>query len=439
VSDVRVRVVHDPVDVEQAYALRHTVFVEEQGVPVELEKDERDADADHVLVTLDGHAVGAGRLVVEEPGFEGLDPEHGPIGHLGRLAVLPDARGHGLGAALVRTIEDQARARGLAVVYLGAQTHAVAFYERLGYTAYGEEFDDAGLPHRHMWRNRSLTEPPAAASGTFDLGGDLRVTRLGFGAMRITGPGIWGPPADPATAIAVLRRAVELGVDFVDTADSYGPYVSEDLIREALHPYDGILVATKGGFTRQGPDRWEVVCRPPYLRQCVEMSLRRLAVDCIDLYQLHRIDPLVPLEDQVGELRDLQTEGKIRHLGLSEVTVEELEAARGIADIVSVQNRYNISDRDCEPLVDHAEAHGIAFIPWFPVGAKRLARPGGPLDTLAAETGHTPAQLAIAWLLRRSPAMLPIPGTSSIAHVEENIAAAGVTLDDDLYETLSTI
>jgi pyridoxine 4-dehydrogenase len=279
----------------------------------------------------------------------------------------------------------------------------------------------------------------AAPSGSFSIGGDLPVTRLGYGAMRITGRGIWGPPADPAVAVAVLRRAVELGVDFIDTADSYGPYVSEDLIREALHPYDGVVIATKGGFTRQGPDRWVIVGRPEYLRQCVEMSLRRLDVEQIDLYQLHRIDPAVPLEDQIGVLRDLQGEGKIRHLGLSEVTVEELEAARAIAPIVSVQNLYNLANRQSEALLDHAEAEGIAFIPWFPIAAGPLARPGGPLDALATRTGHTPAQLALAWLLRRSPVMLPIPGTGSVGHLEENVAGAAVVLDDEVYAELSAL
>ena len=283
----------------------------------------------------------------------------------------------------------------------------------------------------------SAAAPSATPSGSFSIGGDLPVTRLGYGAMRITGRGIWGQPADPAVAVQVLRRAVELGVDFIDTADSYGPYVSEDLIREALHPYDGVVVATKGGFTRQGPDRWEVVGHPAYLRQCVEMSLRRLDVEQIDLYQLHRIDPTVPLEDQLGELKALQDEGKIRHLGLSEVTVDELEAARAIVPIVSVQNLYNLSNRQSEALLDHSEAEGIAFIPWIPLAAGPLARPGGPLDALATRTGHTPAQLALAWLLRRSPVVLPIPGTGSVDHLEENVAGAQVILDDEVYAELS--
>jgi pyridoxine 4-dehydrogenase len=286
---------------------------------------------------------------------------------------------------------------------------------------------------------RSAPVQPAASSGRFALGGQAPVTRLGYGAMRITGPGIWGQPADPDAAIAVLRRAVELGVDFIDTADSYGPFVSEDLIREALHPYDGVMVATKGGLTRQGPDQWLPVGRPEYLRQCVEMSLRRLAVERIDLYQLHRIDPAVPAADQIGELKDLQDEGKIAHLGLSEVSVAELEDARAIAPIVSVQNLYNVGNRQSEALLDHVEAEGIGFIPWFPVASGSMARPGGRLDEIATRTGLTQAQLALAWLLRRSPVMLPIPGTSSVDHLEENISAAEVELSDETYAELSDL
>ncbi len=265
------------------------------------------------------------------------------------------------------------------------------------------------------------------------------MTRLGFGAMRITGPGIWGPPSDHATALAVLRRAVELGVDFIDTADAYGPYISEDLIREALHPYDGVVIATKGGLTRQGPNSWLPVGQPAYLRQCLEMSLRRLDVEQIDLYQLHRIDSEVPMEDQVGELKALQDEGKIRHVGLSEVTVAELEAARAIAPIVSVQNLYNLSNRQSEALLNHVTEENIGFIPWFPIANRELARPGGPLDALAGRTGHSPAQLALAWLLRRSPVMLPIPGTGSVDHLEENVGAAQVVLDDEVFAELSAL
>ncbi len=283
----------------------------------------------------------------------------------------------------------------------------------------------------------TTTAPSVAASGTFDLGGDLTVHRLGYGAMRLTGPGIWGPPADLEVARQVLRRAAELGVDFIDTADSYGPYVSEDLIREALHPYDGVVVATKGGLTRTGPDVWPPVGRPEYLRQCVEMSLRRLGVEQIDLWQLHRLDEKVPAEEQLGLMADVQKEGKVRHLGLSEVTVEQIEAARQHFEVVSVQNLYNLVTRQSEDVLAYCEREGIAFIPWFPVAAGDLARPGGVLDTISKETGHTPAQLALAWLLRRSPVMLPIPGTGSVAHLEENCAAADVVLTDEQYDALT--
>lgn len=288
-----------------------------------------------------------------------------------------------------------------------------------------------------------MTTEPATplvhSSGTFTIGGDLPVHRLGFGAMRITGPGIWGEPADRAGAIALLRRAVELGVDFIDTADSYGPFVSEDLIREALHPYAGVVIATKGGLTRQGPDHWAPVGSPYYLRQCVEMSLRRLGVDCIDLYQLHRIDAMVPLEEQLGALTRLQEQGKIRHIGVSQVSVEELAACREIVDVVTVQNLYNVADRHSEDVLEVCAADGIGFIPWFPVAAGPLARPDGPLGELSARTGVPAAQLSLAWLLRRSPVMLPIPGTSSVAHLEQNCAAAGVVLDDATYAELSAL
>ena len=279
---------------------------------------------------------------------------------------------------------------------------------------------------------------PAKASGTYRIGGDLQVDRLGYGAMQITGPGVWGDPKDPAEAVRVLRRAVELGVTFTDTADSYGPFVSEMLIREALHPYaDDVVIATKAGLTRSGPGDWRPVGRPEYLRQQCELSLRHLGLDTIGLYQLHRIDPQVPLADQLGELALLQQEGKIRHIGLSEVSVDEIEAARRITPIVSVQNLYNLADRSAEDVVDHCERTGLAFIPWFPIATGNLARPGGPLDAISTEHGATPAQLALAWLLRRSPVMLPIPGTSSVAHLEENVAAAEVALTDDEYEALS--
>jgi pyridoxine 4-dehydrogenase len=271
----------------------------------------------------------------------------------------------------------------------------------------------------------------AAPSGTFDIGGDLPVTRLGFGAMRITGDGIWGPPEDHDTAISVLRRLPELGVDFIDTADSYGPEVSEDLIREALHPYDGITVATKAGLTRHGPNIWEPVGRPEYLRQCCLMSLRRLGVEQIDLFQLHRIDPRVPAEEQFGLLRALQDEGLVRHLGLSEVSVEEIEAASEVITVTTVQNRYNVADRSAEDVLAHCEANSIGFIPWFPLAAGELARPGGPVASVADHHEASPGQVALAWLLRRSEVVLPIPGTGSVGHLEENVAAAQIELTDD--------
>jgi len=270
-----------------------------------------------------------------------------------------------------------------------------------------------------------------AKAGTFTLGGTTPVTRLGYGSMQLTGPGVWGDPADPAEAVRVLRRAVELGVTFIDTADSYGPFVAEELIREALHPYpDDLVVATKAGLTRSGPGDWRPVGRPEYLRQQCELSLRHLGLERIELYQLHRIDAKVPLEDQLGELVLLQQEGKIRHIGLSEVSVAQLRQAQEIATIVSVQNLYNLANRSAEDLLEHAEAEGIAFIPWFPLATGNLAGDGGPLDRLSAELGASPSQLALAWLLRRSPVMLPIPGTSSVAHLEDNLAAAEIELTD---------
>ncbi len=270
----------------------------------------------------------------------------------------------------------------------------------------------------------------AAASGTFPIGGDLNVFRLGFGAMRITGPGIWGEPKNPEEARRVLRRAVGLGINFIDTADSYGPEVSERIIGETLAPYPkGVVIATKGGLTRQGPDRWAPVGRPEYLRQQLELSLRHLRLERIDLYQLHRIDPRVPAEESLGELKKLQQEGKIRHIGLSEVTAEEIERARKTVEVVSVQNRYNLTDREHEPVLKYCEQHRLAFIPWFPVAAGKLAAPGGPLDAFARKHGATVAQLSLAWLLQRSPVMLPIPGTSSVAHLEENVASASLHLN----------
>jgi len=284
------------------------------------------------------------------------------------------------------------------------------------------------------------TALPAQASGTFAIGGDLVVNRLGYGTMQLTGAGVWGEPRDPEGAAAVLRRAVELGVTFIDTADSYGPYVAEPLIHRALAPYsDDLVIATKAGFTRQGPNKWTPVGRPEYLRQQTEMSLRILGVERIDLQQLHRIDSAVPLEDQVGELKALQDEGKIRHIGLSEVTVEEVEAASKIATIVSVQNLFNLARRDAEPLLDYATANGIAFIPWFPLATGKLLGEGGPLSELAATHGASPSQLALAWLLRRSPVMLPIPGTSSIEHLEDNLRGAEPELTDEEFDELSAI
>ncbi|WP_030558940.1 aldo/keto reductase [Streptomyces aureocirculatus] len=284
----------------------------------------------------------------------------------------------------------------------------------------------------------SNTSRPADASGTFALGGDLPVNRLGYGAMQLTGPGVWGEPKDRDEAVRVLRRAVELGVNFIDTADSYGPFVNEVLIQEALKPYaDDLVIATKGGFTRSGPDAWSAVGRPEYLRQQTELSLRHLGVERIDLYQLHRIDQQVPLADQLGELALLQKEGKIRHIGVSEVTLEQLKEAREHAEIVSVQNRYNLVDRSSEDVLAYAEQENIAFIPWFPMATGELARPGGPLDAAAENHGASPSQLALAWLLRRSPVMLPIPGTSRVAHLEQNVAAAGITLNDAQFEALA--
>lgn len=277
----------------------------------------------------------------------------------------------------------------------------------------------------------------ARSSGSFRLGGDLVIYRMGFGAMRITGKGIWGEPPDTEVAKKVLKRAVELEINFIDTADSYGPEVSENLIAEALRPYPKeLVIATKGGLTRQGPDKWAPVGRPEYLRQCVEMSLRRLKLDRIDLYQLHRIDPKVPVEESLGALKDLQDEGKIRHVGLSEVTTAEIEQAAKVLPIVSVQNRYNFTDRASGDVVDYCAKHGLGFIPWFPVAAGELAKPGGMLDTFAKQHKATVAQLSLAWLLHRSPTMLPIPGTSSVEHLDENINAAAVKLTDEEWAEL---
>jgi aryl-alcohol dehydrogenase-like predicted oxidoreductase len=280
----------------------------------------------------------------------------------------------------------------------------------------------------------------ATASGTFRIGGDLPVVRLGYGTMQLTGEGVWGPPKDHDEAIRVLRRAVEIGVTFFDTADSYGPVVAEELLAEALQPYaDDVVIATKAGLTRQGPGLWTPLGQPAYLRQQAELSLRRLGVERIDLFQLHRIDAAYPLEDQVGELATLQAEGKIRHLGLSEVSVEQLQAAQAVAPIATVQNLYNLADRRSEALLDFATEHGIGFIPWFPLATGELARADGPLAAAARDHGATPSQLALAWLLRRSPVMLPIPGTSSVEHLESNTAAAAIELTDEEFDALSAI
>ena len=278
---------------------------------------------------------------------------------------------------------------------------------------------------------------PAKASGEFSIGGKLPVTRLGYGTMQLTGPGVWGDPKDPDEAVRVLRRAVDLGVNFLDTADSYGPVVAEELTRKALHPYPAdLVIATKAGLTRQGPGIWTPVGRPEYLRQQAEMSLRHLGLEQIPLFQLHRIDPQVPLEDQVGELAKLQDEGKIGFIGLSEVTVDQLRGAQAVAPIATVQNLYNVANRSAEELLDFSAANGIGFIPWFPLATGDLAKPGSPLAELAARRGASPSQLALAWLLHRSPVMLPIPGTSSVAHLDDNVAAAGITLSDSEYASL---
>jgi pyridoxine 4-dehydrogenase len=281
----------------------------------------------------------------------------------------------------------------------------------------------------------TTTENLATASGTFTLGGDLEVVRLGYGTMQLPGEGVWGPPKDHDGALQVLRRAVELGITFFDTADSYGPNVAEELVREALHPYaEDLVIATKAGLTRQGPGRWTPVGNPAYLRQQCELSLRRLGVERIDLFQLHRIDSAFPAEDQIGELKALQDEGKIRHIGLSEVSVAELQAAQQVAEIVSVQNKFSLGDRASQELLDHCTAEGIGFIPWRPV-ADHVD--DSALQEVAAAHDATPTQVALAWLLKLSPVMLPIPGTSSIGHLEENTAAAALELSDDEVERLS--
>jgi pyridoxine 4-dehydrogenase len=285
-----------------------------------------------------------------------------------------------------------------------------------------------------------MSTSTAAASGTFKLGGDLEVNRLGYGTMQLTGEGVWGEPADHDESIAVLKAAVAAGVNFIDTADSYGPEVAERLIHEALHPYpDDLVIATKAGLTRSGPGDWRPVGRPEYLRQQCEMSLRRMDLETIDLFQLHRIDAKLPVAEQVGELKALQDEGKIRHIGLSEVDVSQLEEAQQTAEIASVQNLFNLTGRDAEPLLDHCTEHGIGFIPWFPLATGKLVEDGGPLAQIAADTGAEPSQLALAWLLKRSPVMLPIPGTSSVAHLEQNLGAAELELTDEQFKALEEV
>ena len=284
------------------------------------------------------------------------------------------------------------------------------------------------------------TKNLASNACEFLIGGDLRVTRLGFGAMRITGDGVWGEPKNRNTAIKVLRRAVELGINLIDTADSYGPNISEELIAEALYPYPaGLVVATKGGFDRTGPNKWIENGKPDHLRSACEGSLRRLRLDRIDLYQLHRIDPKVPAEDQLGTLKDLQSEGKIKHIGLSEVSVKQIQHAQTIIQVVSVQNRYSMTDRSSEDVLHYCQQQKLAFIPWFPLGAGKLSGKESPLARLASQWRVTPSQVALAWLLAKSPVLLPIPGTSSIEHLEENIAAAGLRIGQDKVQELARV
>lgn len=281
-----------------------------------------------------------------------------------------------------------------------------------------------------------MSDLNAAKSGSFTIGGDLPVHRLGFGAMRITGRGIWGPPADRAESIRTLKRLPEIGVDFIDTANSYGPDVSEELIHEALHPYKGLVIATKAGLTRSGPDIWTPNGRPDYLKAEAKRSLKKLGVERIDLWQLHRIDPKVPRDEQFGAVKELLDEGLIRHAGLSEVSVAEIEAAGRVFKVVTVQNRYNLVDRGSEDVLDYCEKQGIGFIPWFPLAAGDLAKPGSLLDRIAKAQGAAPSQVALAWVLKRSPVMLPIPGTSKVAHLEENVAAVNIALSDDDFAAL---
>jgi pyridoxine 4-dehydrogenase len=297
-----------------------------------------------------------------------------------------------------------------------------------------------GWKGKHMQNHKSVVQlgrQPAKKAGEFLIGNDLRITRLGFGAMRITGDGIWGEPADRAEAVRVLRRAVELGINFIDTADSYGPYVSEEIIAEALYPYPAdLVIATKGGFDRPGPDKWVENGKPDHLRSACEGSLRRLRLDQIALYQLHRIDPKVPAEDQLGTLKDLQAQGKIKHIGLSEVSVKQIQHARTIVPIVSVQNRYSITDRGSEDVLEYCEKQKMGFIPWFPLAAGRVSGSESPISRVAARLKATPSQVALEWLLARSPVMLPIPGTSKVKHQEENVAAAELKIDANTMQEL---
>jgi aryl-alcohol dehydrogenase-like predicted oxidoreductase len=273
-------------------------------------------------------------------------------------------------------------------------------------------------------------------NATFKIGGDIEINRLGFGAMRIVGKGVWGEPEDRAEALRTLKRLPELGINFIDTADSYGPDVSERLIREALHPYDGLLIATKAGFQRSGPDRWTMNGRPEYLITQAHKSRAQLGVDIIDLWQLHRIDPRVPAREQFDAVKSLIDDGIIRHAGLSEVSVADIEAARRVFPVATVQNRYNLADRAHEDVLTYCEANGIGFIPWYPLAAGDLAKPGGVLDTIAKAHGATPSQIALAWVLRRSPVVLPIPGTGKVKHLEENVAARDIVLSDEEFASL---
>lgn len=282
-----------------------------------------------------------------------------------------------------------------------------------------------------------MTHIDAGQSGQFAIGGDLRVNRLGFGAMRITGAGVWGPPRDRDAALATLRRLPELGVDFIDTADAYGPDISEQLIREALHPYQGLVIATKGGLTRGGPNQWTPNGRPEYLIGQAQRSLQKLGVERIDLWQLHRIDPKVPRDEQFDAVRRLLDQGLIRHAGLSEVSVDDIQAAQRVFPVATVQNRYNLVDRDSEAVLDYCEQQNIGFIPWFPLAAGDLAQPGGRLDRIARRHAASAGQVALAWLLQRSPVMLPIPGTGNVAHLEQNAAAAGLRLSAEEFAELT--